>query len=301
MDRLSIFFSHFTLSARVFLAGTLCGTSSDHATETAGHLHLLRRGKLTIFEAGEPPVEVEAPCVLLYIRPGEHFFRSDAADIVCAFVEFGAGMLNPLASALPKRLVIPLVADSSLVPIAECLFAEAFSKKDGRQVAVDRLAEYFLVLLLRFAIDTHAMHGGILTALADHHLSRVLARLQREPERAWTLEELAHVGGMSRARFAAHFLRIMGQTPFEYLTCWRIGVAQSLLKRGQPLKMVAPAVGYSSIGALTRTFAQIVGKPPMSWLAAQTSKGIRRDVFSSATPRSETDCEDPDTRKDSLL
>ncbi len=278
MDRLSIFFSHFSLSAKIFLAGTLCGTSSDHATTTAGHLHLLRHGKLTIFEAGEPAVEVEGPCVLLYIRPGEHLFRSDGADIVCAFVEFGAGMLNPLASALPKRLIIPLAADSSLVPTAECLFAEAFGTKDGRQVAVDRLAEYFLVLLLRFAIDSNAMHGGILTALADPHLSKVLTALHREPERAWALEELAHIGGMSRARFAAHFLRIMGQTPFEYLTCWRIGVAQSMLKKGEPLKMVAPAVGYSSTGALTRVFSQLVGKPPMSWLAAQTQRGSENKV-----------------------
>ena len=294
MDRLSTFFSHFTLSAKVFLAGTLCGTSSDHATETAGHLHLLRRGKLTIFEAGELPVEVEGPCVLLYIRPGEHFFRSDAADIVCAFVEFGAGMLNPLASALPKRLVIPLTADTHLVPTAECLFSEAFGKKDGRQVAVDRLTEYFLVLLLRFAIETHAMNGGILAALADDHLSVVLAKLQCEPERAWTLNELARISGMSRARFAAHFLRIMGQTPFEYLTCWRIGVAQSLLRKGEPVKFVAPAVGYSSTGALTRTFTQVVGKPPMSWLAAHTPRDSGKERFHSAAARNDMACEDSD-------
>jgi AraC-like DNA-binding protein len=270
MDRLSIFFSHFSLSARIFLAGRLCGTSSDHRTVTAGHLHVLRQGKLTIFEPGEAPLEVEGPCVLLYIRPGEHLFRSEGADIVCAFVEFGAGMFNPLASALPKRLVVPLVADSPLVPAAECLFAEAFGNKDGRQVAVDRLAEYFLVLLLRFAIDSRVMDGGILTALSDRHLSQVLTALHREPERAWLLEELAHIGGMSRARFAAHFLSVVGQTPFEYLTYWRVGIAQSLLKKGEPLKMVAPAVGYSSTGALTRTFSQIVGKPPMAWLASQS-------------------------------
>ena len=269
MDRLSAFFAHFSLSARIFLAGRLCGTSSDHKTETAGHLHLLRRGKMTVLEAGQSPIEVEGPCVLLYIRPGEHLFKSDGADIVCAFVEFGAGMLNPLASAFPGRLIVPLVPDSPLVEIAECLFAEAFGSKDGRQVAVDRLAEYFLVLILRLAIDSGAMHRGILTALSDDHLARVLAAMHLEPERAWTLEEMAHAGGMSRARFAAHFLAIMGQTPFEYLTCWRLGVAQSMLKKGEPLKMIAPAVGYSSTGALTRTFSQVVGVPPMTWLAAQ--------------------------------
>lgn len=136
-------------------------------------------------------------------------------------------------------------------------------------MAVDRLAEYLLVLLLRFAIDSQVMQGGILTALSDPHLSQVLTAFHREPKRIWSLEELAHVGGMSRARFAAHFLSIMGQTPCEYLAQWRIEVAQSLLKKGEPLKRVAPAVGYSSTGALTRTFSQLVGKPPMVWLAAQ--------------------------------
>ena len=80
-------------------------------------------------------------------------------------------MLNPLASALPKLLMVPLAAAPPLIPTAECLFAEAFDRKDGRQVAVDRLAEYFLVLLLRFAIDSQVMQGGILTALSDAHLS----------------------------------------------------------------------------------------------------------------------------------
>jgi AraC-like DNA-binding protein len=129
----------------------------------------------------------------------------------------------------------------------------------------------------------------------------VLAKLQCEPERAWTLDELAHVGGMSRARFAAHFLRTVGQTPFEYLTCWRVGVAQSLLKKGEPLKMVAPAVGYSSVGALTRTFTQIVGKPPMSWLAAQTLKHSGKTVFNSAATHSETACDNSGTESDCSL
>lgn len=269
MDRLSPFFSNFSLSAQIFLAGTLCGTSSDHVTRTAGHLHVVKRGRLTIFEPDQAPITIEEPTVLLYPRPAQHTFQSEDADILCAFVEFGAGMLNPLASALPKLLVVPLSGAPALVPTAELLFAEAFDRRDGRQVAVDLLAEYFLVLLLRFAIDTHVMQGGILTALSDPHLSRVLAAVHEEPERAWSLEELAHAGGMSRARFAAHFLSTMGQTPFEYLTLWRIGIAQSLLKKGEPLKMVAPAVGYASTGALTRSFSQHIGVPPMTWLAAQ--------------------------------
>ena len=54
MDRLSPFFSHFSLSARVFFSGKLCGASSDHETRTAGHLHVLRSGVLKILQPTAP-------------------------------------------------------------------------------------------------------------------------------------------------------------------------------------------------------------------------------------------------------
>jgi AraC-like DNA-binding protein len=275
MDRLSPFFTRFSLSARVFFSGQLCGTSGDHATKSIGHLHVLRQGQLTILQPDQPAIVLHEPTVLLFPRPGEHTFRTKGADLLCAFVEFGAGMVNPLASALPDLFMVPLASASELGPTVELLFSEAFDRKDGRQVAVDRLAEYFMVLLLRFALNGRLVEGGMLKALSDGHLSRALEAFHQEPERAWTLNQLAHIAGMSRARFAAHFLATMGQTAFEYLTLWRIGVAQSMLKKGEPLKMVAPAVGYASAEALIRAFSHHVGMPPMAWVAAQKSGATR--------------------------
>lgn len=268
MDRLSPFFSRFSLTARVFFTGHICGTSLDHATTSAGHLHVLREGELRISNPEGHIILVQEPTVLLYPRPARHTFHTEGADIVCARVEFGAGMANPLASALPELLLVPLASAPELSPTADLLFAEAFGQKDGRQAAVDRLAEYFLVILLRYALNSQLIKGGILTALSDTHLSRAIAKIHEEPERAWTLEELAHVAGMSRARFAAHFHATMEQTPFEYLARWRMGVAQALLKKGEPLKLVAPSVGYASAAALTRAFSLHVGKSPMAWLGA---------------------------------
>jgi AraC-like DNA-binding protein len=275
LDRLSPFFSHFTLSARVFFSGHICGTSLDHSTRSAGHLHVLRNGVLNILNKDGKPTVIQEPTVLLYPQPGEHTFQSNGADIVCAFVEFGAGKLNPLVSILPKLLTVPLASVPELSPTVELLFSEAFDRKDGQQVAVDRLAEYFLVLLLRSAISSQLIQGGILAALSDKHLSKAVAEIHQEPEKAWTLEELARIAGMSRARFAAHFLATMGQTPFEYLAVWRIGAAQSLLKKGEPLKMIAPSVGYASAGALSRSFSLHVGMPPMAWLATQRDNEIK--------------------------
>lgn len=275
MDRLSPFLSHFTLTARVFLAGHVCGTTSDHRTKTAGHLHVLRSGSVKILNKGGELTVLREPTVLLYPRPQEHTFETDGADIVCAFVEFGAGMLNPLATTLPNYLAVSLSSLPELEPTVELLFAEAFGTRDGKQTAVDRLTEYFLVLLLRSALDSKLLQGGILTALSDNHLARAITAIHEEPERAWSLEELGHIAGMSRARFAAHFLATMEQTPFEYLALWRIGVAQSLLKKGEPLKMVAPSVGYASAGALIRSFSQHVGVPPMTWLASQQAGEVK--------------------------
>lgn len=214
------------------------------------------------------------PTALLYPRPEQHTFQTEGADIVCAFVEFGAGILNPLARALPNLLVVPLASVPELGPAVTLLFAEAFAHNDGRQAAVDRLAEYFLVLLLRSAIHSGLTTGGILMALADTHLAKALAAIHERPEHPWTLEELGRMAGMSRARFAAHFLATMGQPPFEYLALWRIGIAQSLLRRGDSLKMIAPSVGYASAGALIRSFSHYVGVPPMTWLALQQSGEI---------------------------
>lgn len=270
MDRLSPVFDQFTLSARVFFSGRLCGTSGDHASQNAGHLHVLRRGKLTVTRRDARPLVIDRPSVLFYPRPCRHRFRADAkagAELVCATIEFGAGMLNPLVRALPEVLVVPLWSISELEPTVDLLFAEAFGEHPGRQAAVDRLAEYFLVLLLRAAMKSRLVKSGILLGLADPRLSRAIAAMHARPEHAWSLEELAHEAGMSRARFAIHFRRTVGVTPFEYLTEWRIGAAQNLLKRGEPLKLVAPAVGFQSSASLSRAFSQRVGISPTEWLS----------------------------------
>jgi AraC-like DNA-binding protein len=272
-DRLAPFFANFTLSARVFYSGRLCGISGDH-DDNVGHLHVLRRGQLTVIHPDGRSLVIDQPSVLFYPRRGRHRFQTDeqnGAELVCASIEFGAGMLNPLVRTLPDVLVVPLSSVTELTPTTDLLFTEAFSQHPGRQTAVDRLAEYFLILLLRVAMQHHLVEGGVVTGLADPRLSLAIAAIHLRPEHSWSLEELAAAAGMSRARFAAHFRKTVGVTPFEYLADWRIGIAQSLLKRGQSLKIVAPSVGYSSSAALTRVFIQRVGLSPTQWLSRNTS------------------------------
>ena len=91
------------------------------------------------------------------------------------------------------------------------------------------------------------------------------------PQHPWSLEELARLAGMSRARFALHFHQTVGVTPFEYLTDWRIGIAQTMLRKGESVKLIAPAVGYESSTALTRIFKRKLGLSPTEWLVENWS------------------------------
>ena len=102
--------------------------------------------------------------------------------------------------------------------------------------------------------------------LSDRRLAPAIMAMHDKPQHAWSLKELARVAGMSRARFAVHFRRIVGTTPFDYLTDWRIGAVQTMLRKGESLKMIAPAVGYESSTALTRVFKQKLGLSPTDWL-----------------------------------
>jgi transcriptional regulator GlxA family with amidase domain len=129
------------------------------------------------------------------------------------------------------------------------------------------------VLLIRSALNARLVDSGVLLGLADERLGKAIDAMHKQPETAWSLEQLAQSAGMSRARFAAHFRMVVGMTPFDYLTNWRLGIAQTMLRRGNSLKLVATAVGYTNATALTRVFTQRLGMSPSEWLARSRMNG----------------------------
>jgi AraC-like DNA-binding protein len=277
MDRLAPFFERFSLTARMFYSGLLCGSTLDQESEHAGHLHVLRKGRLKITRHHARQIVIDTPSIVFFPRPRLHRLHGpelEGAELVCATIEFGAGMLNPLIASFPEPLVLPLDALPELGPTLQLLFSEAFSELPGRQTALDRLFEYLFVLLIRSAMNAHLVESGVLIGLSDMRLGKAIESMHQHPETSWSLEQLAQRAGMSRARFAAYFRQVVGMTPFDYLTNWRLGVAQTMLRKGNSLKLIASAVGYANATALTRVFTQRVGMSPSEWLAR--SQGHRK-------------------------
>ena len=268
MDRLSPLLSHFSFAARVFHSGTMCQSTTLDTSEAVGYLHVLRGGRLVVRSAGQQELRLEQPTVLFYPRPSRHRFvvdRGRGADLVCATLDYGLDVSNPLIRGLPDRVVIPLNGSHELAPAVSLLFAEAFERRAGKEAALDRLFEYLLLLILRHAMDAQLMDSGVRAGLAHPKLSKAMAAVHQDPQEEWTLERLGRKAGMSRSRFAFHFHRCVGMTPLDYLTEWRLSLAQVLLKEGRPVKTVAPEVGYSSAAAFNRAFRQRIGESPRRW------------------------------------
>jgi AraC-like DNA-binding protein len=256
----------------MFFSGQLCG-ASPLLDEATGYLHLLRKGTLTITQPNERPLVLDTPSLVFFPRPQRHLVegpQAEGVDLVCATVKFGVGMMNPITASLPEPFVVFLNALPELAPTLELLFSEASCQFSGRQTALDRLFEYVFVLLMRTALSERLLDSGILLGLADERLAKAIESMHKHPETLWSLEQLAHLSGMSRARFAARFRQVVGVTPFEYLTDWRLGVAQTMLRKGSPLKPIAAAVGYAHPTAFTRVFTKRFGISPSGSLARQS-------------------------------
>ena len=271
-DRLASLLTRFELKSRVFYAGNLCSLVNFDAVEGVGHLHLLKRGNLEVIKANGEVLRLTEPSLLFYPRPASHRLRADenaGVDLICASVEFGGQDLNPVVVGLPPLMVVPLSAMPNLRLVLEVLFTEAFSEHCGRGAALDRLSEVLLIYLLRHAMKEGFVESGVIAGLADPRLAKAITAIHDEPARLWSLQGLAAVAGMSRARFAAHFMHVLGTSPGDYLAAWRISVAQGLLVQGRQVKTIADEVGYGSANALTRAFTQRVGQTPTEWLAAR--------------------------------
>lgn len=269
MDKLTPLLNHFSLHAGVFYAGTICGIHAFERDTVQGHLHLVRKGPVQIIGVRREQFEITEPSILFLPHPQAHRLVADeraGADVVCGTVQFGGGGRNPISDSLPDVVLLPLAAIKGMEALLGLMFDEAFSTQSGRQGALDRLCEVLMIYLLRHCIEHGLTDGGTLAGLADKRLCKALGAIHADPARPWELAGMAAAAGMSRARFAVHFRRVTGATPADYLSAWRVMIAQRLLKQGRQLKYVADDVGYGSASALSRAFVRKLGMSPTEWL-----------------------------------
>ena len=107
---------------------------------------------------------------------------------------------------------------------------------------------------------------GWLAGLRDRFVGRALALMHANPGHSWTVEELAESVGLSRSSLAQRFTDIIGHSPIQYLTRWRLTIAaQRLRNENASLARIAADSCYDSEAAFNRAFKRALGATPAAW------------------------------------
>ncbi|MDQ0727627.1 AraC family transcriptional regulator [Microbacterium sp. W4I20] len=288
VDRLTPLLQRFRVRTQLFHAGPLCGVTAFPAEPGRGFLHVLRRGEMELMVTDErgatERVQITRPSLLFFPRPSDHSFLNaptEESDFTCATLDFDGGATHPLVQALPSVIILPLDEVATLTPALDLLFSEVDNVRCGRPILADRLFEVVLIQLLRWMLDnpSHlALKQSLLSGLADERLSPALVAVHEAPGESWTLQTMARQANMSRSAFASRFKDVVGQTPVDYLTEWRLTIAQENLRAGTSVSTVAAELGYASASAFSRAFAQRIGRSPRAWLVGARADRVGADI-----------------------
>jgi AraC-like DNA-binding protein len=96
-------------------------------------------------------------------------------------------------------------------------------------------------------------------------LRRARDLMDREYARPLDVAAMAEAAYMSPAHFSRQFRAAYGETPYGYLMTRRIERAMALLRGGMSVTDACMAVGATSLGSFSSTFAEIAGESPSAY------------------------------------
>ncbi len=189
--------------------------------------------------------------------------------LLCGYLEFAAASFQPLRDALPTMLHVRTRADGLgwLSATIGQIVAEVDQPRAGGISVLERLTEIIFIEVLRqHLVTTPPGSRGWLAAMTHPALARCLAAIHAEPERDWSLGELAATAGLSRSAMTERFESVLGASPIRYVRDWRLCLAGvALSTTGRPVAAIADEAGYGSEAAFNRAFTRAQGVPPAAW------------------------------------
>jgi len=141
--------------------------------------------------------------------------------------------------------------------------AETRARAEAWQEITRRMAEILFVYTLREYMGLHPNAPGALMALSDHRMAQALRAVHADPAANWSIEALAARASLSKTTFTEAFRKMLGVTPMQYVTSWRLHKARALLDRAdRSIQQIALEVGYESESSFNRAFKEQFGAPP---------------------------------------
>jgi len=199
-----------------------------------------------------------------------------ATKLVCGYLACDARLARMLLAGLPPLVKVNVRGSNAGAWLEASLryaLAEARSPRPGGMGVLAKLAEVLFIEVLRlYMADQGAGRTGWLAGVSDRIVGAALDALHKDPAHPWTLEELARTAATSRSVLAERFAALVGSSPMQYLTQWRMLLAANLLSGSNaPLASIAQDVGYQTDTAFSRAFRREFGAPPAAWRRSQAA------------------------------
>ncbi|CAN7677739.1 AraC family transcriptional regulator [Variovorax sp. LjRoot290] len=271
--------------------------------------HLITEGECYVELAGEPPVHLMAGDAIIFPQGDAHRMTSQpglppatggrlaevltrrprqlayggggaTTRLVCGYLACDARLAGMLLAGLPALVRVNVRGSNAgtwLEASVRYALAEARSPRPGGAGVLAKLSEVLFIEVLRLYMNEQGEgRTGWLAGVGDRIVGAALNALHKSPAHAWTLDELARTVGSSRSVLAERFQQLVGSSPMQYLTQWRMLLAANLLCRSNaPLASIAEDVGYQTDTAFSRAFRREYGAPPAAW---RRSRSMRDQV-----------------------
>jgi AraC family transcriptional activator of mtrCDE len=264
-----------------------CGTwFIDAPKYHCGLFHLVGTGRCKIdCEVLDQPLQLEAGDLVLLpqghrhqmsVDDGENAEVSCRTSLICGEMRFVGNQHHPLSHALPDCFVVRSSdAGIAFQQLSTMMVGIVNGGQAGRQVLLNKLADTLFAMAVCDYAKRSSERRGLFAAVADPRISKVLLAVHECPGKPWTMQSMAVLACMSRSSFAERFTHLMQMPPMQYVTQWRVTVAEQLLRdRQQSVASVAERLGYSSEAAFRRLFKRVSGVCPGEVRAESTAVSL---------------------------
>jgi AraC-like DNA-binding protein/mannose-6-phosphate isomerase-like protein (cupin superfamily) len=187
--------------------------------------------------------------------------------LLCGGFALEGGSAHPILRALPAAVHIRGAAGRPAPWLAATLAlitAQTASDAPGAEEVVSRLADALLTQALRVALaELQSANGAGVLALRDPQIAAAIKLIHGQPQRAWTVGEVAANAALSRSAFSARFRELVGESPRRYITRTRLAHAAALLHTTDAsLAEIATRVGYATEFSFSKAFKRTLGVAP---------------------------------------
>ncbi|MBS4052422.1 MAG: AraC family transcriptional regulator [Methylomonas sp.] len=285
MDALTPLINGLNLHAKLVYSGGVCGRwLMDHNSETSVWFHLVSKGRGFVHSRRWPePLPLDTGDLILFLPHADrHFLSYSAEDLpnddndtqmtpwlegeagfVCGEIQLAAPK-SLLWQALPAEIVIrQRQAGMILTRLLELVITEASTPRFGSESVIERLCDSLFVLAIRHCIEQDWVREGVFAAMQDKRLAKALSLIHERPWQTWTLNTLCAQAGVSKSVLSEKFAALIGHSPIEYLTLWRLQIAAHwLMEPNMTVERVAERSGYESVPAFSKAFKRHFGISP---------------------------------------